>query len=1254
MDKNLQSSSFTALRIVGGILSPEFLHQITNLKASEQKAGDYGISQSLDIKQEIDRYWLIARDLHTTYKERRARDDIDKKQASQEWSTQLLEKVLGYESLTELRSEEVIEERTFPLTHQAHEGAVPLLLIKNDLDLDRADERFGGEHRSRAPHNLMQEYLNATDRSLWGAVSNGSKFRILRDNASLTRPAYIEIDLDLVFEEELTPDFAAFWLMAHDSRLRPVKEENTRCIIEGWRDKSHEIGERVREDLRKGVTEALRCLGQGFLEHPDNDALRKKLRPESPPEPIAGAATSPPQEEMEPSLSAQHYFEQILRLVYRMLFLLAAEERDLLHPKGTPDEKRTIYAQGYGIARLRDLASRRRNYDRHRDLWQGLRITFRALGKGADDIGLPALGGLFHFEGERTNASDTLCPDLDQAQITNEHLLEAVHKLAFFSTKSGLNRVNYRDMGTEELGSVYESLLELRPQVEVNSCPWRFSFIGDGKDESKTTRGSDRKLTGSYYTPPSLVSELIKSTLDPVIKQTVEENPQDPRAALLGLKVIDPACGSGHFLLEAARRLAIEIARRNPEMDSVRGSVDENSRRDALREVVQNCIYGVDRNPLAVDLCKVALWMEAVVPGKPLTFLDSHILEGDSLIGVFDPQCLEEPIPDDAYRALTGDDKNVCTALKRKNRQSKQRDLLTAADTPDPIVQTQSLEAMPEDTPQDIEEKRRLRKIRLKEQEPEKLRADLYVAAWFAPKTEDQPESVPLTQDLHRLEDDDPSRRMEIERLASTLAYENRFFHWHLAFGHIFENGGFDVMLGNPPWKRIKLQEQKFFADRSPKIANASNKAERKRLIQALKKDDALPADKRLYQTFLLAKRHEKAASLYCRSCGRFPLTGKGDLNAYALFSELFLKAISQEGRSGLIVPTGIAVDDTTKDFFQHIVNEDQISSLFDFENRAKIFSAIDSRIKFCLLSLSGRSRPNSEAEYAFYLYRTDQIKDDERRLNLNEEDFALFNPNTKTSPIFRTQRDMEIGRKIYRNAGGILWKETKGSTPEQNPWGVKLSAMFHMSGDSNLFKTRKTMEDEGYQLQDNHFTKDDQCWLPLYEAKLFFQYDHRFATYSGASMEDIKKEKTRDMSPEEKSNPQAMVSPRYWINQQEVEKKLRYTRKRDRGKIVNLTTNLVESRIENRESRIENRESRIENRESRIENRESRIENRESSRGFGTQLALRSISGSTNERTGVMSLIPTSALGHSGIIVELGYSSLEILQAQPTKEQPS
>ena len=1095
---------FTALKIEGGILPPEFLHDVATLEAPRQAGADYGLSKSLAIKEELARYWRIANDLHGRYSERRLRRDLTAPQVGvDEWLVPFLRSLLGYEDLT-ATDDVMLDDRVFRLTHRACDGAVPLVLVTDDFDLDRADLRLGHDGRRQAPHGMMQEYLNVEDDALWGMISNGSKLRILRDNPSLTRPSYIEADLDLVFAEELYPDFAALWLTAHSSRLRSLNDKPSSCIMESWRTKAQETGERVQENLRDGVADALRQIGNGFLRHAANIELREALE--------TGA------------LSPERYFEQLLRFVYRLLFLFTAEGRNLLHAPDATDEQRAVFANGYSLSRLRERALRRRHYDGNRDLWQGLKITFAALATGAPGLGLPPLGGLFR-DGE--------CPDIDDAAIANEHLLEAVRSLAFFRSGNSLARVNYRDMDTEELGSVYESLLELRPVIDVDASPWLFAFIGDGSGER--AKGSERKLTGSYYTPPSLVSELVKSTLDPVIADAVKARPEDPRAAILDLKVVDPACGSGHFLLAASRRLAAEIAR----IESGSDTPDEGARQHALREVVQHCIYGVDRNPLAVELCKTALWMETVEPGKPLTFLDSHIRQGDSLAGILDPEIMAKGIPGDAYKRLTGDVNAVCRDIERHNRQPKQGDIFDSKGLRVVVATNVDLDAMPEDTLDDIDRKRTTYETGRRDptRAREALRANLFVGAYFSPKTHDTREVVPQTSDLQRLESD-LSQRRGVEHHVLELAGTHDFFHWHLEFAEIMGDGGFDVVLGNPPWERIKLQEKEFFASRSPEIAAAPKKAARDRLIQQLNGDDALPAERALYQEFETAKRKAEATTLFARTAGRYPLTGVGDLNTYSVFAETFLRLIKPQGRAGLIVPTGVATDDSTKAFFGHIVSQRQLVSLYDFENRKAVFPGVHRSYKFCLLTLSGKDNPLPEAEFAFFLYQAEQLKEPERRFTLSAEDFSLFNPNTRTCPIFRTKRDMEIARKMYRRAG-VFWREANGSEPEHNAWGVSFQRMFDMSNDSVLFRTRQELAEDGWEPDGNAFVRNGERYLPLYEAKLFHQYDHRFATFDGVSDRDIQKGKARPMTMDEKSDLGAVAIPRYWVPEEEVTKRL-------------------------------------------------------------------------------------------------------------------
>ncbi len=1099
----MKGNGFKALRVEGGLLPTEYLLSVARLQAPQQSGADYDLSKSLNIRDELDRYWSITKDLYDAYLQCRQRRDLSSTQVGiDRWLIPLMRDHLGYKDLAS-SSTVIVDEREFKFSHQACDGVVPMLLVTNEFELDKASTDFGFDGRQIAPHRMVQEYLNAANSVLWGVVSNGSKIRILRDNASLVRPTYIEVDLDLIFSEQLVHEFRAFWLMTHATRLQPHDDKPSKCIFENWRSEALETGERVRENLRNGVTEALRQLGTGFLQHPENAVLRRCLE--------------------KGELTKEWYFLQLLRLVYRLLFLFTVEDRELLHMPETSKEQREVYLEGYSVTRLRERSFERRHYDHNSDLWSGLTITFGALHEGETALGLPPLGGLFDPD---------QCRELDDSLIANEHLLEAVRQLGYFQTRTTLARVNYRDMDTEELGSVYESLLELQPSIDVNGTSWKFSFVQDQTDQ--ILKGSERKLTGSYYTPPDLVGELIKSTLDKVIEQTKKRHPEDPRAAILNLKVVDPACGSGHFLLAAARRLADEVALLDPDSDLS----DEAKRQHDLREVVMHCIYGVDRNPLAVELCKTALWIETVEPGKPLTFLDSHILVGDSLMGVLNPKIIKD-IPSEAYKPLTGDDKTICTELKVRNRQSEQYDLFDQTPRKEVAEANENIVSMPEDTLLDIQLKRSMWRTTIRDElrAKEVLKANLFVSSWFAPKTRNKADLVPLTQDLNRLQDEREQRK-GVEEFVQELADTHRFFHWHITFAEIMQKGGFDVVLGNPPWERMKLQELEFFSSRSHSIAGARNKAERERLIRDLINTSAQVSDRALHAEFHVAKRGAEARSQFLRTCGRYPMTGVGDVNTYSVFAETFLNLVNSRGRAGVIVPTGIAADHSTRAFFEHIVSEKKLVSLYDFENRGGLFPGVDSRYKFCLLTMSGQQSPNTKAEFAFYLHQTYQLKETERRFTLSMEDLLTFNPNTRTCPIFRSNRDMGIAFKMYKRAG-VFVKEKSETQPEENPWGARFMSMFHMANDSHLFKTRSELEESGWYLEGNVFVRDEERYVPLYEAKLFHQYDHRFATFDGVAEQEARRGKTRTVTVGEKADPLTSVLPRYWVKQEEVAKRL-------------------------------------------------------------------------------------------------------------------
>lgn len=1092
-------TAFTAVRVEGGLFPAEFLQRVAKLDAPGQTEGEYGVLPGLTLRDEIGRYWTIAEAMWREYRRDRERADVKAERAGIErWLTRLLRDVLGYADLAVV-SAPTVGDRSYPIRHRAHDGAVPLLLTTHRHDLDRSDRAFGDEGRRRAPHAAVQEYLNAEPAALWGVAANGNRLRLLRDNPSLTRPAYVEADLERIFEEGLYPDFAALFLIAHASRLAPAAGGMAGCWLERWRAEGAKTGQRALERLRAGVTVALRELGTGFVEHPQNEALRAALR--------------------DGGVTAEALHQQLLRLVYRLLFLFTAEERDLLHAPNATAEARALYAQGYGLGRLRERARRRRHYDGHADLWTGLTVTFRTLARGAPPLGLPALGGLFE---------EDQCPLLDAAGLPNARLLAAIHALGFFEDGGSLARVNYRDMGTEELGSVYESLLELHPVVQVEARPWTFGFVGDAAGGA--VKGSERKLSGSYYTPDSLVQELLHSALDPVIERAVRENPADPRGALLRLRVLDPACGSGHFLLGAARRLADAVARLDAEGDLP----DEAVRRRALREVVRRCIHGVDRNPLSVELCKTALWIEAIEPGRPLSFLDAHIKCGDSLIGVADLSVLKAGIPDEAFKDRTGDDKAYCRDLRKRNKAERENPTLAllpeAAFPSDLAAAIAALTDAPEDTLEEVRDKQRALREATEGRAAHDLRVgcDLWCAAFFTPKAS-RPEMrgrdmVPTTDTVWRYLRAPSSvwtpMLGAVEEMRATL----RFFHWPLEFPEAFAVGGFDCILGNPPWEVLQLGEEEYFAARSPSIAVLPG-ARRKAAIKALEKSD--PS---LWEAYRRDLRLVEATNQFLRESGFFDLTARGKLNTYAMFSEAFLRLSSARGRAGMIVPTGIATDDGNKAFFEEVAGKARLASLYDFENREGLFADVDSRMKFALLTLGNAE---SKARFTFFATRVEHLADARRAFTLTADDIRLINPNTRTTPVFRSSADAELTKRIYGRVPVLI---DESDDKDGNPWGISFrQGLFNMTSDSGLFRTAAQLtEASAVRESADWLLPDGTRMLPLYEAKMIHHFDHRWATYA------LDGEESRDATLAEKATPGFTATPRYWVPEMEVAARLR------------------------------------------------------------------------------------------------------------------
>lgn len=1102
------SLGFDTLRLEGALLLPDLLEKAAQGQASCQQPEDYHVPRGFTLQEEIGRAFRIAQAQWKAYGATLERTDLDAAASSRAFVEEFLRDALGYAD-ARATAPRAVADRSFPVTLHAAAN-IPVVVAPATLDLDEPNPAFapqGGGARKKSPFQLLQEYLNAEPEARWGLASNGRKLRLARDAATLTRPSFIEFDLETMLGQARYPDFAALWRLLHVSRATRTPEP----VWELWRADGQREGARVREGLRIGVEAALVTLGEGFLKHPANEGLRRAL--------------------IEGTLTRQAYFEELLRLVYRFIFLFAVEERGLLHPADDSPAAaaaRRIYAQGYSARRLRERCLRRVARDAHDDLWQAQVIVFRALAAGEPRLALPALGGLF---------APAQCPYLDAASLSNRALLEAMRSLRWSQASGTVAPVDYRNMGPEELGSVYESLLELVPDPDPHART--FAFVNGSADGD--TRGNARKTSGSYYTPDSLVQELIKSALDPVIEARIASQPDRPTEALLGITVVDPACGSGHFLLAAARRLAERLAAlRAPE-----GAVRAQDYRHALREVITHCIHGVDRNPLALELARFALWLEGFEEGRPLGFLDHHLVCGDALIGITDVSQLAHGIPDAAFKPLSGDDKAVCKLLAKENKEGlkafarRRRDanLPLALERDHLLAERAALEAMPDDTLEQQAAKDAAWKRYADQARASRLQqaADLFVGAFLSPKAAPQDaEHTPTSQNLYLalFTDQAPeelAQARQAERLAQATrrARDARVLHWPLAFVQVFQKGGFDCVLGNPPWERIKLQEEEFFAAENRLVAQAKNKAERAQRIAWLAQGmlarhlypelehapDEAAKEQETYARFIAARRLAEAASVFAHlkaeEGGRYPLTGVGDVNTYALFAETIDQVIGRRGRAGFIVPTGIATDDSTKAYFAHLAQGGRLASLYDFENRDGIFPGVHRSYKFCLLTLGDAPA----AEFGFFFTETTQLADDRRRFTLAADDFARINPNTLTCPVFRSRQDAELTKKIYARVP-VLIREAQGGEPEVNPWGLRFATMFHMSNDSHLFAAEPAPDR-----------------LPLYEAKMIHQYDHRWATYRGDTGPDV----AEDVPLTAKRDPGYAVRPRYWVAAREV-----------------------------------------------------------------------------------------------------------------------
>ena len=598
------------------------------------------------------------------------------------------------------------------------------------------------------------------------------------------------------------------------------------------------------------------------------------------------------------------------------------------------------------------------------------------------------------------------------------------------------------------------------------------------------------------------------------------------------------ACGSGHFLVGAARRIAKRIAAlRTGDPEPAPAAI-----RSAMREVVGRCIYGVDLNPLAAELAKVSLWMEALDPGRPLTFLDAQIKVGNALIGAT-PKLLADGLPDEAFKPIEGDDKKIAATLAKQNKaeRSAQGSLFdvdmvaantalakqvenvmtaTALSLADVHVQQQRLRAYTDSN----------------SYRQQRLTADAWCAAFVWPKNPGAPSAIThrtvaaLDGGKNVLND---RTHAELDRLAA----EYRFFHWHLEFPHLFPtalgkvedsnpetgwSGGFSVVIGNPPWEQVQLDAREFFAASEPGIAGTTNMSVRNRKIEKLAETDP-----RLYEDYLTAKRRMLATQHFIHESKLFPLTSFGRLNTAPLFAETARKLVSASGHLGLILPTGVATDAFNQYFFKDLVKNESIASLYDFENAKPLFEGVHRSFKFCLLTLTGRDRRQSAADFAFFAHDPSDLERPGRRFTLSPEEIELLNPNTGTCPVFRSRRDAEIALGVYKRLPVLFNAEQD----EGNPWRTRYQMMFMMNTDSQLFETAAQLDERGWRRDGVDFVNEGERMLPMHEGKMGNQFDYRYASFVGPKDTDVVRNEDHGLH--------AVVSPRYWVPEEQVAERL-------------------------------------------------------------------------------------------------------------------
>ena len=874
-----------------------------------------------------------------------------------------------------------------------------------------------------------------------------------------------------------------------------------------------------------------------------------------------------------------------LIFLYRLLFVLYAEDRGLLPVNDAR------YAHYSLRKRVRDevariMAAHGIFSDKSTIFYDHLASLFGQIGHGDRSIGLPPYnGGLF---------STGAAPLLETARLADSVIAPIVYGLSH--TNGTLVNgpgdkprfVNYRDMSVQQLGSIYERLMEREPVRE--------------DDGTITVRPNPyaRKDSGSFYTPQELVDLIIDQTLKPLAEERLrafeatakelksDRRPKaqrraeleelDPAEAVLELKVLDPAMGSGHFLVSAVDFLSdyisdlLEYTAEVPDwlnggyesplvarIASIRDDIvkrakeshwimDESQLTDQAiirRMVLKRCIYGVDKNPLTVELAKVSLWLHSFTVGAPLSFLDHHLRCGDSLIGLRVAEASK-------YLSEWGGLFASSAIAGAESSAKLMHDIEEMSDAD--VAEVQASAALYSDVEAGTSDLRGLldfvcglrwqtagMKVRRRKE-------------FEGPLVETLSQDPDNTFDLlangpNGASSSSTSAFSAMWTESKSIADRERVLHWEASFPGVWQGwqddrpkGGFDAVIGNPPWDRIKLQEVEWFATRALEIARAPTAASRRATIGRLREEGAP-----LAAEFDAAKARADDLGQMVRKSGHYPLLGGGDINLYSLFVERAMSLVKPDGVVGLLTPSGIYAEKTAAKFFKSISTSGRLGSLFDFENRRlgtvlpPFFPDVDSRFKFCAIAFGGEERKFDTAHCAFFLHDTETIMNPDRSFRLSLDDFAKVNPNTGTAPIFRTRRDSDITRHIYEEHP-VLVNRSRGN--ERRVWPVRYHTMFHMANDSELFRTAAQLESDGfYPVEGNRWKRGDELYLPLYQGRMIQQFDHRANSVRVNPNSTHNPYLSEEVSETQHADPGFLPHSHYWVPAQHVEADIPRTR---------------------------------------------------------------------------------------------------------------